>query len=92
MLFPCATNRRWQENYKGKYSWYRFTTRFALPVYESDAGEFERFNVFRIEMLIRHATDGNLYLYDMVNIKKKRAPRLSNSCTVTNPFLDYMIH
>ena len=80
MLFPCATNRRWQENYKGKYSWYRFTTRFALPVYESDAGEFERFNVFRIEMLIRHATDGILYLYDMVNIKKKRAPRLSNSC------------
>ena len=61
MLFPCATNRRWQENYKGKYSWYRFTTRFALPVYESDAGELERFNVFRIEMLIRHATDGNLY-------------------------------
>ena len=80
MLFPCATNRRWQENYKGKYSWYRFTIRFALPVYESDAGELERFNVFRIEMLIRHATDGNLYLYDMVNIKKKRAPRLSNSC------------
>ena len=86
MLFPCATNRRWQENYKGKYnidakySWYRFTTRFALPVYESDTGELERFNVFRIEILIRHATDGNLYLYDMVNIKKKRAPRLSNSC------------
>ena len=22
-------------------------------------------------MLIRHATDGNLYLYDMVNIKKE---------------------
>ena len=33
------------------------------------------------------ASDGDLYLYDMVNIKKKRAPRLSNSCTVTNPFL-----
>ena len=26
---------------------------------------------------------------DMVNIKKKRAPRLSNSCTVTNPFLKF---
>ena len=25
---------------------------------------------FRIEMLIRHAADGNLYLYDMVNIKE----------------------
>ena len=35
-------------------------------------------------MLIRHATDGNLYLYDMVNIKKETS--------VTNPFLDYMIH
>ena len=55
-------------------------------------GILEWFNIFRIEMLIRHAADGNLYLYDMVNIKKKRAPRLSNSCTVTNPFLDYMIH
>lgn len=83
----------WQENYKGKhnvdakYGWYRFTTRFALPVYDSNTGELERFNIFRIEMLIRHAADGNLYLYDMVNIKKKRAPRLSNSCTVTNPFL-----
>ena len=80
----------WQENYKGKhnvdakYGWYRFTTRFALPVYDSNTGELERFNIFRIEMLIRHAADGNLYLYDMVNIKKKRAPRLSNSCTVTN--------
>ena len=54
-------------------------------------GILKWFNIFRIEMLIRHATDGNLYLYDMVNIKKKWAPRLSNSCTVTNPFLDYMI-
>ena len=98
MLLQCVTNRRWQENFKGKHNvdakfgWYRFTTRFALPVYNNDTGNLERFNIFRIEMLIRHATDGNLYLYDMVNIKKKRAPRLSNSCTVTNPFLDYMIH
>ena len=93
MLIQCATNRRWQENYKSKHNvdakfgWYRFTTRFALPVYNSNSGELERWNIFRIEMLIRHAADGNLYLYDMVNIKKKRAPRLSHSCTVTNPFL-----
>ena len=30
-----------------------------------------RYNIYRIEMLIRHASDGNLYLYDMVNIKKE---------------------
>ena len=77
MLIQCATNRRWQENYKSKHNvdakfgWYRFTTRFALPVYNSNSGELERWNIFRIEMLIRHAADGNLYLYDMVNIKKE---------------------
>ena len=45
-----------KHNVDAKYGWYRFTTRFALPVYESNTGEFERFNVFRIEMLIRHAS------------------------------------
>ena len=44
MLLQCATNRRWQENFK--------------------------------EMLIRHAADGNLYLYDMVNIKKETSTPL----------------
>ena len=27
-------------------------------------------------MLIRHASDGKMYLYDMVNTKKKQVPRL----------------
>ena len=82
MLLQCATNRRWQENFKGKHNvdakfgWYRFTTRFALPVYNNDTGDLERFNIFRIEMLIRHAADGNLYLYDMVNIKKETSTPL----------------
>ena len=82
MLLQCATNKRWQENFKGKHNvdakfgWYRFTTRFALPVYNNDTGDLERFNIFRIEMLIRHAADGNLYLYDMVNIKKETSPPL----------------
>ena len=81
MLLKCAVNRRWQSNVKSKHSvdakfgWYRFTSRFALPVY-NNSGELERFNVFRIEMLIRHAADGNLYLYDMVNIKKETSTPL----------------
>ena len=82
MLLQCATNRRWQKNFKGKHNvdtkfgWYRFTTRFARPIYNSNTGKLERFNVFRIEMLIRHAADGNLYLYDMVNIKKETSTPL----------------
>lgn len=76
MLLKYATNKRWQENFKekhgidAKYGWYRFTSRFALPVYLNDGG-LDRYNIFRIEMLIRHASDEKLYLYDMVNVKKE---------------------
>lgn len=76
VLLSFANNKRWQENYKSKhsidarYGWYRFTTRFALPVYLNN-GEIERFNIYRIEMLVRHASDNKLYLYDMVNTKKE---------------------
>ena len=44
---------------------------FALPVYLND-GSLERYNVFRIEMLVRYASDDKLYLYDMVNTKKEK--------------------
>ena len=53
-----------------KNGWYRYTSNFALPVYDED-GNTLRYNVFRIEMLVRHAKDGKMYLYDMVNIKKR---------------------
>ena len=97
MLLQCATNRRWQENFKGKHNvdakfgWYRFTTRFALPVYNNDTGDLERFNIFRIEMLIRHAADGNLYLYDMVNIKKETSTPLEQQLYGNKPISLYRI-
>lgn len=75
-LLEYATNKRWSENYKGKHNvdahngWYRYTSRFALPIY-SNSGDLLRYNIFRIEMLIRHASDEKLYLYDMVNVKKE---------------------
>ena len=77
LLIQYAENKRWQDNYKIKhgtdamYGWYRFTTRFALPVYDNE-GELTRYNIFRIEMLVRHASDGRLYLYDLVNVKKEK--------------------
>lgn len=82
MLIKCANNKRFQDNHKekhkkdAKYGWYRYTTRFALPVYDRTAKEIERYNVYRIEMLVRHAADNNLYLYDMVNIKKEMSTPL----------------
>ena len=65
-----------QENYKekhstdAKYGWYRYDSRFALPVYKEN-GEVKGYNVFNVIMVVRHAQDGKLYLYDLVNIKKE---------------------
>ena len=80
-LIESASGGRYKENLAGKhshnakYGWYRYDSRFALPVYGSD-GEVERYNVFRVEMLIRHAEDGKRYLYDLVNIKKETSTPL----------------
>ena len=76
-----------------KNGWYRYDSRFALPVYDdkcelerydtsfampvySDDGELERYNVFKARLLIRHASSGKKYLYDVLEIKKET----SKSC------------
>lgn len=55
---------------KAKYGWYRYDTRFAVPVY-GNSSELERYNIYAVRMLVRHAQDGKLYLYDMLRIKKE---------------------
>mgnify|MGYP004553686601 CR=1 FL=1 len=59
-----------------KNGWYRYDSRFALPVYGND-GEIERYNIFHASMLIRHSNDGKMYLYDIVDIKKETSNSLS---------------
>ncbi len=77
-----ATGKHFRENSGEKHNrnaangWYRYNSRFALPVYDEN-GEVERYNVFHASMLIRHDVDGKMYLYDIMDIKKKRAT-LSN--------------
>ena len=76
-LIEIASNKHFKVNLtknkhqkNAKFGWYRYDSRFALPVY-SGSGEVERYNVFHVEMLIRHSADGKLYLYDIVNIEKE---------------------
>ena len=75
-LIEIATGMEYRENTKEKHSkdakfgWYRYDSRFALPVYK-DSGEIAGYNVFNVIMVVRHAQDGKLYLYDIVNIKKE---------------------
>lgn len=52
------------------YGWYRYDSRFALPIYRDD-GQIVRYNTFHASMLIRHARDGKIYLYDIIDIKKE---------------------
>lgn len=80
-LIEIAENKRFRENLAKKhdndarFGWYRFDSRFALPVFDDD-GKFLRYNTFHAELVIRHAKDNKLYLYDIMNIKKETSTPL----------------
>lgn len=75
-MLEIATGKHFRENMGEKHcrnaanGWYRYDSRFALPVYADD-GEVERYNVFHASMLIRRDADGIMYLYDIMDIKKE---------------------
>ena len=75
-LIEIATQKAHKDNFKekhnrdAKYGWYKYSSRFALPVFDCD-GEIARYNVFQVIMIVRHAEDGKMYLYDIMNIKKE---------------------
>ena len=75
-MIEIASNGVFEENREAKHGrdakngWYRYDTSFALPVYGED-GNIERYNIFRGRLLIRHASSGKKYLYDILEIKKE---------------------
>ena len=81
-MIEIAVGKHFRENREDKHKrdakngWYRYDSRFALPVYD-DEGELERYNVFHASMLIRHSNDGKYYLYDVIDIKKETSNSLS---------------
>ena len=80
-MIEIATSKTFEDNKKNKHSrhakngWYRYDTRFAVPVYDEN-GDVERYNLFSARLLIRHAASGKMYLYDVLDIKKET----SKSC------------
>lgn len=80
-LLEIAVGKHFRENsgdkhnWNARYGWYRYDSRFALPVY-NDFGEIERYNVFHASMIIRHANDRKMYLYDVIDIKKETSTPL----------------
>ena len=83
-LIEIAIGKHFRKNQEdkhkrdAKYGWYRYDSQFALPVY-NDKCELERYNIFHASLLVRHSNDGKLYLYDIIDIKKKRATLSANN-------------
>ena len=75
-MIEIATDKRFKENYKAKHvsdaakGWYYYTTRFAMPIFENEK-KSENYNVFSACLVINHASNNKLYLYDIVDIKKE---------------------
>lgn len=75
-MVEIANTKEFRENRKDKHlwdarlGWYRYSSRFALPIYGA-YGEIDRYNVFSVSLVIRKDKDVKLYLYDIVNIKKE---------------------
>ena len=70
-MVEIATNRRWEKtrhpnNKDAAYGMYRYDTTFAFPV----KGESGVYRAYDAELLIRNASDGRKYLYDIVSIKE----------------------
>ena len=82
-MIEIATGGNYKENQEikhsrnAKYGWYRYDSRFALPVYDED-GEIERYNIFHASLIIRHSEDGRKYLYDVIDIKKETSNPLES--------------
>ena len=71
----------YKQNEKNKHEkdagngWYRYESRFAMPIYGSD-GSMERYNIYHVYMLIRYDCNGKKYLYDIINLKKETSTPL----------------
>lgn len=83
-MLEIATEKHFRENYKKKHSqnalngWYYYTTRFAMPIYENET-KTEKYNCYVACLLVNHAENGKLYLYDLVDIKKEASTPLTIS-------------
>lgn len=76
-LIQIASNKSISEDYEKRHAgrarmgWYRYDTRFALPVYD-ESGEMIRYNIFSMRLLVRHSENGKMYLYDILRTKKEK--------------------
>lgn len=79
-MIEIATNRRWEKtkhaaSKDAKFGMYRYDTKFAFPI-KDQRGNVTSVKAYDAELVIRNASDGKKYLYDIVNIKEDTASAL----------------
>ena len=88
-MIKIATNETWEANKKAKHAvdakngWYRYDSKAALPILDSQKN-ITSYQVYDVELLIRHDSNGQKYLYDVMNIKKSTATLLPPAKQVSN--------
>ena len=76
-MLLLAENGEWRENVKPKHSkdaqngWYRYDTQFAVPVLNAKKA-IDHYTVYGGTLLIRNDADGKSYLYDLLDVEKKK--------------------
>nr|DAR55447.1 MAG TPA: PolyVal ADP-Ribosyltransferase [Caudoviricetes sp.] len=76
-MLLLAENGEWRENVKPKHAkdaqngWYRYDTKFAVPILNAKKA-VDHYTVYGGTLLIRNDADGKSYLYDLLDIEKKK--------------------
>lgn len=64
-------NMKMKNEKKASRGWYRYLTRFALPVI-LDEKYISHYNIYLATLIVRIDKYGVLHLYDVINVKKER--------------------
>lgn len=76
-MLLLAENGEWRENVTPKHSkdaqngWYRYDTQFAVPILNAKKA-IDHYTVYSGTLLIRNDADGKSYLYDLLDVEKKK--------------------
>ena len=69
-------NKKARHDKDAQQGWYYYKTRFAVLIYTEETKEI-KYNRYSARIIVRHASDGNRYLYDIQNIKKEKIRKLN---------------
>lgn len=81
-MVEIATEKVFRNNFKEKHSadakngWYYYLTRFAVPVYDNE-NNVNLYNIYSASLVVNHAANGRMYLYDIVDIRKEASNPLN---------------